>query len=354
MANAHITSSTDIAAPVNRVLMENFLRRAKQVAVYLHGTSAATLEEHKGSLTVLWRRYEHLTPTTTALSELTGNVAFPVRTASTPSVTNVTGTVAHYGDWILIGKETDLINPAEQDMELMDVIAAQAGRSVNQLVRNEMEDNATQIRQGGVASNSLIDSKLTRATIRNAHTTLQGNTAFKFMPDTTGDVKQGTVPIRSSFLGFCHYFQEPDIRDTGGFISAEAYGDQVALMGNEIGIIDGVRVISTEEASATANAGATGTTGLRSTGGSNIDLYEMIVLGQFAVGTVGLNANLPESMFDAGDSVPTVSVTMIRASRTVVDPHAELHGVSWDVFMDVQILNTSWIRRLTSGAAILQ
>ena len=84
-----LTTTTEIAGPVNVVFQVNLLRNAKAVAPYFMGTTPAQVSEHSGTFTAKWRRIENLTPVTVPLAELTGPVAFPTRTGIQPTVTDV-------------------------------------------------------------------------------------------------------------------------------------------------------------------------------------------------------------------------------------------------------------------------
>ena len=80
-----ITSTTELTAAVNVMFQENLLRNAKALAVYFTGSTPGEVRQHENTFTALWRRIENLTPTTTALTELTGSTSFPTRTADQPT-----------------------------------------------------------------------------------------------------------------------------------------------------------------------------------------------------------------------------------------------------------------------------
>tara|TARA_Y100000310_G_scaffold343439_1_gene451079 strand:+ start:8760 stop:9833 length:1074 start_codon:yes stop_codon:yes gene_type:complete len=353
---SQITDTAIITDPVNVVLQALFLDRAKQVAPYFQGTVPGRLITHQGSNTAKWRRYEQLTPTTTALSEQTGNLSFTARTASVPSITDVTATVSRYGQFFVLNEEIDLINPTEQENELVEVLGEAAGRSLNRVTRNEMEDNSTQILGGGAASASAIVVGLQKDGIRNVQNTLQRNSARKFTPMTLGSTNINTSPITAAFVGFCHYDVEEDVRELSGFVGSESYGSQTDLFLNEFGTVGRVRWISTEEAGVTANGGgAVGATSLRSTGGANIDLYENIVMGMRAVGTLAFDLpEHPKEVYEAGDELPSVQIIhKRRGSSGVADPFDEVSTIAWKSWLVPKILNGNWIRRVTTGASDL-
>lgn len=350
-----ITDLDVITRPVDVVLQARFLARANQACIYAAGTQPGTLERHRGSNVAQWRRYEQLTPSTSALTELNGNVAFPTRDGVIPSITDVEATVARYGQHFVLNEETDLVNPTQQENELIDVLAQAAGRSINYVIRNEMEDNSTQIRSGGVAADGSIVTKLQRNDIRKAVNTLQRNAGRQYMPVVPPDPRYNTSPTRAAFLGFCHVDVEQDIRDMAGFIDVVSYMGQTVTFPNEIGSAAGVRWLATEEASATANGGgAVGDTGLRSTGGSLVDLYDSIVMGEFAVGTLGWGFEHIKEVYKASDDLPAVQIINIPVGKPEkVDPYGEYAVLGYKTWLVAKILNGNWIRRITSGATNL-
>ena len=63
-----ITTTTQVAGPVNVVFQQTLLRNAKARCPYFVGSVPAEIREHTGSFTAKWRRIENLTPVSSALS----------------------------------------------------------------------------------------------------------------------------------------------------------------------------------------------------------------------------------------------------------------------------------------------
>ena len=350
-----ITTTTQIAGPVNVVFQQTLLRNAKARCPYFVGSVPAEIREHTGSFTAKWRRIENLTPVSSALAELTGNVAFPTRDAVQPSVTDITKAVSKYGNYILLNEEVDLVNFNSQADKLVEILGINAGQSLNRLQRDEMEDNATAIYSNGVANAAAVVTKLQKNDIKKAVNVLKRNSATPFMPMTEGSRDIGTVPIREAYWGICHVDVEEDIRDMTGFNAVQTYAGQTKTAPGEIGTIAGVRFIATEEASVTANGGgALGSTGLRSTGGSNIDLYDTVIFGMDAVGSLGFGSEHIKEIYTAGDKLPSViAISKPRGSSGVADPLNELSTMGWKSWLGAKILNGNWIRNVVSGATDL-
>lgn len=353
---AHITSTSDLGAPVNFVLFQTFLRRANQALIYLAATQPGHINRGDGSLSVKWRRYDQEAPSTTTLSEKTGNVSFPVRTANTPDMTNVTATIAKYGAFFLLNEEVDVVNPRGYDDELMGVLGEMAGRSLNRLARDEMEDNATQLRVGGVSADSSIVQPLTLNALKGGVKVLAKNSALTFTPMATGDSNYATSPIRRGYFLFSHTDVAADIEAMAGFKGIETYAGQTRVYPGEIGYVNRTRVFETEEASIGTNTGgAAATNGLITTGGTSADLYETLIVGMNAVGSVGLDGNHPDSASYAADRHPTIEMIVHgRGSSGVADPLNDLNSMGYKFWAKFKITNSTWIRRVTSGATLHQ
>ena len=156
-----ITPTTILTNPVNAVFQQTFLRRAQQCCPYFTGTQPGQLNKMAGTSTIKWRRVEQETPNTSALSELTSTASFMMgRNSQTPTITDVTATVSKYGQYFIVSEEVDLYNPNGTTNELVAVLGEQAGRSLNQLMRNIEEQNATLAYAAGVASKGAVHAKV--------------------------------------------------------------------------------------------------------------------------------------------------------------------------------------------------
>ena len=352
-----ITDTDVLTKPVNVIFTRRFLERARYETHYFAGTQPATIASNQGSNTAFWRRHEHLTPTTTPLTELNTTVSFPTRTASTPTITDITQAVAKYGDHIVLNEEADVFNFNGQTAELLDVLASQAGRSLNRVQRNEMEDNATLIYAGGAASDGAVVNIITAAEIREAINALHRNVAMTFVPLTTGSQNIGTLPILRAFWLICHPDVAEDIADLTGFTSVEKYANQVQVMPGEFGFFGktgmGARCLATPEAGIDTGAGGNGTLIRETTNAA--DLYTSVIYGQFSVGSLGLDRPLPTNIVAAnatGQIDPIQIINKGFGSAGAADPLNELSTLGWKAWSAAKILQGNWIRGIRSAASL--
>ncbi|KKL23933.1 hypothetical protein LCGC14_2420410, partial [marine sediment metagenome] len=262
-----------------------------------------------------------------------------------------TATVSKYGQVISLNEEVDLTNFNGQTAKLIEILGISAGRSVNRLQRNVLEDNVTLIYASGGSADGDVTDPISLNLIREAQAVLETNSALKDRPMTTGDSAHATSPIGMAFAGICHTHVKEDIRDIPGFIPVEKYAGQTQLYTNEFGMVGDVRWVSSEEASIDTDSGGNPGQTVRSTSGTSADLYTSIVLGKGAHGSVGLGVEHTKEVYLAGDPIPAIMlISKDRSSGGSLDPLEELSTVSWKGWHAGTMLNTTFARGLRTGA----
>jgi len=350
-----LTTTTQLTQPVNVMFQQQLLRNARALTPHFVGSMPGVINSNNGTFTATWRRIENMTPTTSSLTQLSGNLSLPTRNASQPTITDVSATISKYGDFIFLTEEADLINFNGQTAKLVEVLGIQAGRSLNRLQRNHLEDNATLIRPDGETTDANVSTAINREVIILGVNTLNRNVTTKFTPETTGSTNIGTSPMRPSYWGLCHSDIEENIRDLTGFIDVEKYAGQTATAMGEFGAIRGVRWVSTSESSIDADVGGAPGQSLRSTTGSLADLYTSIILGMDAHGSLSLDGALVSEIYNAGDDIPgIIMINKARGSSGVGDPLDEVASLGWKAWHAPVILNSNWLRGLRTAATNLQ
>ena len=357
---AGITTTSEIAGPVNVVVQTSLLRNAKANCPYFVGSEPAEIAEHGGTFTAKWRRYENLTPTTTPLTELTGGLSLPTRTAVQPTVTDITATIQKYGNFMFMNEETDLINLSNQSLKLSEVFGINAGRSLNRVQRNELEDNAT-ISLAGTATSAVTinTANMSLALIAVSNNALNNNDAMKFRPMTTGNTNIGTSPIRDAYWMLNHVDVTEDVRGLTGFNSVETYANQTEIAQGEYGSVGGMRCIESTESSIDLASGiaVTGTATIagRSAGSVSYDLYNTVFFGKEAHGSVGLGFKHIKEIYTAGDELPGVQmISKPKGSAGSGDPLNEISTLGWKSWHVAKILNDTWIRTVRHTSSKLE
>ena len=355
------TDTTILTKPVNAVFQQTFLRRAQQVCPYLTGTQPGVLNKQAGTSTVKWRRVEQLAPSTSAVSELTGAVTtmFMGRSSVTPTITDVLATASKYGQFYIVSEEVDLYNPKGTDYELAATLGEAAGRSINQLARNNSEQNLTLRYAANVASTAAVHAIVTTGMLNRCINELSVNSARTFSGITSGSTNLNTVPILDSYIGICHPDVAADIAGLTGFVSVERYAQQVMMYPGEFGYYSlagrGVRFIQSEDASINYAAGAALSGGdFISQSAANVDVFTIVLYGKDALGTVGLGQAHTDGSYRAGDNTGGWEIiNHPRGSAGAADPYNEVATIAYKTFFASAVLNSNWGRALLVGATDL-
>jgi N4-gp56 family major capsid protein len=360
MAQTITATDVELTKPVNAIFEQTFLRRAQQLCPYFAGTVAGKINKQQGTSTIKWRRIEQETPSTTALTELTTTATFMMgRDADTPTFTDVTATVAKYGQFYIVNEEVDLYNPNGTTDELVEVLGESAGRSLNMLMRDIMEDNTTQRYAANVASTGAVHAILAVGDINRAVNELSRAAARPFTAMTTGSTNIGTAPILPSFWGLTHPDVAQDIAGMTGFKSVETYAGQVAVAPGEFGYYSragfGVRFVQSHDASRDANTGAAlSAADLNSTGASVADTYATVIYGQDAFGSVGLGKKHTDGIYRSGENKGSFEMIFHpRGSGGISDPFNEIGTLAWKAFFAGTVLNSNFARVVRSAATNL-
>jgi N4-gp56 family major capsid protein len=140
-----------------------------------------------------------------------------------------------------------------------------------------------------------------------------------------------TEPVEGAFIGLCHPDCETDIRGMAGYINPKQYGTTTPYE-NEIGSVERVRYLtSTIFAPWTDGGGAKGT--MRSTTGTNADVYPVLYLARDAYGIVPLKGK---------DSLTPMVVNPKPAAG---DPLAQRGTVGWKAWQSAVILQDCFMVR---------
>lgn len=360
-----LTTTNEITAPVNVIFQMAFLKRAESLCPYFKGSTPASLSQHGGTFTAKWRRMSNLAAVTTPLTELTGAVAFPTRQPVQPSITDITATVQKFGNFIYLNEEVDLMNFSNTVAEMLDVLATNAGQSLNRQQRNVLEDDLTALLTGsattatGINGGSTASATIKRTDIQRVVNDLANQNAMKFTSEGNGSQNVGTTPIRPSYWAFCHVDTTEDLRALTGFNSVETYAGYTQTAEGEIGHMGGVRFIETTESSIDLGSGHS-TTGSATTHGraataGRADVYNTVVIGQNCHGSLGFGFEHIKETYRSGENLPGVQIIQhARGSAGSADPLNELSSLGWKSWHVGKILNGNWGRVIRHTVARLQ
>lgn len=149
----------------------------------------------------------------------------------------------------------------------------------------------------GGTSRATVDEGINEKLVSNVVRSLQANHATKITKILSPSPNYGTTSVEAAFVCYVHVDAEYDIRRLPGFREVAAYGTRQAVSEYELGTWQNVRFVCSADLSPIKDSGAAiGTTGLKSTTGTLIDVYPMIFLAKECFAQVklrGVNAITP-------------------------------------------------------------
>lgn len=305
----------------------NLLERAVPADIHGRFGQSRPIKMRSGNQ-IKFRRYESLTPATTPLVEGV------TPAGSSLTVTDVTATLAQYGDYVTI---TDMVDMTNQDpvlTEAGEVLGEQGGTTVDQVRRDVLVAGTNVIYTNGVARNTL-NTTITAVALRTAIRALNRQNA-KFVRDmvmaTTGI---GTTPIRPAYIGLVHPDTEAELEQIAGYTPTTAYSSAMKAEEDEIGAYRNIRFFKSTNAKVFANAGlAIGADGMISTGGVNNDVYATLIIGANAYGICPLSGQA------------MVNIIKPLGSGGTADPLNQRSTSGWKATTTTKILNDAWMVRI--------
>lgn len=193
----------------------------------------------------------------------------------------------------------------------------------------------------GGSSRNAVSGKITSNLLRKVSRNLQANHSRRVTGILAPSPMISTSPVEASYLVFVHTDAESDIRDLPKFTPVAEYGNRKVVSQYELGSVENFRFITSPELAPYANAGAAiGSTGLM--GGTNVDVYPFIVVGEDAWGQVALR----------GDNA--LDPTYIPASqKDKSDPMGQRGYVGTRFYMNCTLLNEGWMAVVETGVSAL-
>lgn len=289
MAN---TALAQVTAAVNNFYDKTMLQAARPLLLHVKWAQVKDIPQHN-SLVIKFRRYSLLAANTTALSE--GVTPSGVQLA----ITDVTGTVAQYGDFVTL---TDLLQLTTLDpllTETASLLGQQAGNSLDQIARDVMVAGTTVQYASTATSRTTVTSsmKINRQEIREAVRTLQNVNAMKMTRMVNASTGFSTSPISAAYIGLITENTLYDLKNETGWVPVQEYASQSGVIEGEVGAIEDVRFLLTTNAKIFASGGS-----------GSIDVHGTLILAQDYYGISRISGaalkNIVKPLGSAGTADP--------------------------------------------------
>jgi N4-gp56 family major capsid protein len=322
------TSYGDISPRTAAYAEKELLKRGLPYLVLEKFGQAKALPEHSTKV-IKFRRYNALPNTPTALTEGV------TPTGQTLAVTDVTATLAQYGDKVTI---TDVILDTHEDPTLNESVALlgeQAAQMIEKMRFGVLQAGTNVIYANGSARNA-VNTAISITLQRRAVRALKRQNARFITTIVRSTPSYGTENVAPGFVALIHPDLEADVRGMTGFVPAEKYGTMTPWE-NELGKCEDVRYVSSTIFAPFADAG--GTKGsMLSTTGTSADVYPVLYVARDAYGIIAL-----KGMF-------AVTPMVVNPKPSDSDPLAQRGHVAWKAMQTCAILNDAWLVRAEVAA----
>ena len=289
------TTREEITAEVNNYYDRTLLERLLPNLVFTKFGQIRDIPRKSGTKVIKFRKYTALSVATTALTEGV------TPAGSQLSVTDITATVAQYGDYITVTDVLDYESPDPVLTEAAEVLGEQAAETLDELARDILVAGTTvqYANTSGATTRATVYSTdlLTVAEIRKAVRTLQTNKAKKITRIVDPDEGYATSPINAAFIGIVGPKGLYTLKSLTGWVPVEKYANKADIMDGEAGALDEVRFIVTSKSKVFEDAGST-----------SIDVHATLILGANAYGITRISGealkNIVKPLGSAGSADP--------------------------------------------------
>lgn len=326
------TTLTQVAPGVQAFYDRNLLARAQPAEVHGRFGQKRPIAKRNGNQ-IKFRRYSQLAAASTALTEGV------TPAGSSLAVTDITATLAQYGDFITLSDMVSMTNQDAVVTEATDVLGDQAGTTIDQARRDVLVAGGNAAYANGVANRAAVNVAILAADLDKAIRYLKTQNA-KFMKEgVPASDKVGTGAVRKAFVAIIHPDVEYGLEGLTGYKSVSDYGSQEGVMEDEVGAYKNIRFVTSTNAKIFAGAGAAGTTVYKNNG-ANFDVYVTLIIAENAYGVCPLS----------GEAMNTYVKALGSAGSA--DPLEQRSTVGWKATTTTKVLNDSWMVRLESAAAL--
>jgi N4-gp56 family major capsid protein len=261
----------------------NLLKRSLPELIHAIPCQKKTFKARQGQI-IKFRRYNSF-----AVGSLLSEGTAPGLTAVTYS--EVTAQLVQYGALCGI---SDMVAYTHVDpivQEISDILGEQMGLTADTVLRNVIVAGTSVYYANGVTTRAGIVTKVSTGDFDKIHRAMRRNKAkyFKAAIIAAG-TGVGTSSVREAYIAIVHPDTVYDLEGLTGYKSHADYPSQSLIHPSEVGAYKNFRFLCTTNASIVIDAGGTAVTnGLKfTTANTACDVYQTLIFGQDAVGTMEL------------------------------------------------------------------
>jgi len=262
--------------------------------------------------------------------------------ANTISAQDVSVQLQQFGVLFKFSSKTELLYEDDIPGEMVKITGETMAEVLEMVRYGVLKAGSTVIYANGT-TRAGINTAVSLNSLRKAARTLEANRARRVTSRVAPGPNFATRAVQPSFIVFVHTDVVSDIRNLPGFTRVEEYGSFKPIHDREIGAVEDFRFVSSPllKSFLAAGAAVAGTTML-SIGGSNIDVYPLIVIGEDAWGQVALKG------------MSAIKPVVLKASQTShANPLGQFGYVGASTWFNAVRLNDSWMARIEVAVTAL-
>ena len=266
------TSTTGMKLEIKTYYERRLIELAEPKLVHDQFGDSYPIPQNNGK-SIEFRKYDSLPKATTALTEGV------TPEGQTMTVTAITSEVKQYGGWVPV---TDVLQLAALDNNIVQatkLLASQAGRTLDTLVRDVLVGGTNVI----YAPKTATGGATTAVTARNAMDATSVLTPDLFFQAAAVLSAMNADTIGDSYVAIIHPYAAYDLKRNEEWIDVHKYADPEAIYNGEIGKLGNIRFVETSEAKIWKDSTCP------SDGGSgNLAVFATMVLGAHAYASTEL------------------------------------------------------------------
>lgn len=304
-----------LSAEAKQYYDKKLLIRAKPI-LKLYDISQKRNLPKRGGNQISWRRFNQISTATTPLVESV------TPASSSLSVTEVTGTVLQYGNYVTMSDSLDLMGIDPVMSEAAGVLGENAAQTVEEIVRAELVTGTNVVYgTGSTRGAQSASNPITLALVRKAVRTLRVNDTTP-MSEERMENGQGGL-----FFGFIHPRQWYDLIGDTTVQNTFIYSDPDKIYKTTVAALGEVLWYVSTKAPVFAGAGS-----------ASADVYAALIIGYEAFGTVNVAGTGQFQTFAKG-----------LGSAGSADPLDQRATQGWKSWQLPKLLNNNFICRIETG-----
>lgn len=261
--------------------------------------------------------------------------------SNTVSFQDVSVTLQNFGLLYKFSSKVENLYEDNIPQEMTKLIGETMAEILEQ-VRYGVLKAGTSVVYANGSSRSAVNTPISLNKLRQAVRVLESNRARRVSSRIAPGVDFGTKSVAPAFIVFVHTDGMADVRNLPQFTRVEDYGSFKPIHDREFGACEEFRFVSSPLLSPFTAAGSSTLNGMVSIGGSNVDVYPYIIIGESAWGQVALKGQR------------AISPTMI-SSKTInhANPMGMFGYVGASTWFNAVVLNNAFMTRIECAVSSL-